>query len=114
MTVAIIDSRFKRRRNEPSCLEGTVGNVTDAAQERYRAYVRSGLDQIFQKIGITDFGQSYVPNCSYGTELVSGASCDDSSAHILRSPRNRTFGTVPEPSADTPFPPLSIAHPKGY
>lgn len=87
MTVAIIDSRFKRRRNEPSCLEGTVGNVTDAAQERYRAYVRSGLDQIFQKIGITDFGRSYVPYCSYGTELVPGADWNFEVDHLTSGQR---------------------------
>lgn len=72
--VSVLDGRFTRDTFQPECTEGKAGYSADATMQRFGAFFQAALyDTLFPALGIRDFERSFVPSCSFGTELVPGS-----------------------------------------
>lgn len=86
--VSILDGRFTRPAYQPKAMEDIPGFPSDAAGERYSPFFLGALrGEIFQSLGIRGFDRSFVPSCSFGTELQPGSIWNFETAGLVSGER---------------------------
>lgn len=95
--VSILDGRFTRTAFQPACAEDKPGYASDGTMQRYGPFFMAALcGEMFPALGIKDFDRSFVPSCSFGSELVPGSRWNFETEKLISGERlSLAMQTVP-------------------